>query len=444
MIKLGASAPRQDPMGQISEARLQLVRGLIEQAPDAAVQGLSLALGAARDESLARVRSLVAAEAADRASRNRALAPIAPLCAAPNPFVSLAFPSRVLPLLWRALKDTAADVVAAQGDAAAPDELCARAAEGLRLDRAAFATAATAADAGAGREALAACLDIAPLTRRALAHLPEWLGRITDERAAQLRLTYRDVGAVAEDAGPRFFEMLTAHLAEPWLILRVISGMMDHPPEAYLSASELAIFPLRAMDDVDRRLVEAARFEATDGRQAARQAAELVHTIAMEITECEQSIQLAADGPWSQRIAQQKRRLASLVEGQLDLIEDAVDRALPVHTVRRGAKARHAVPTLTQDPTAADVDKAAALLTFLSEVRSSAQAGGFASARAKVLEAADARVDAYVEDLLEELRGGEASDPGRARAFLDIAAEYCGLIRDEQAARIVRRRAAAA
>src|SRR5690349_21311025 len=130
-------------MGQISEARLQLVRGLIEQAPDAAVHSLSLALGASRDENLARVRTLVEAEAADRAARNRALAPIAPLCAAPNPFVSLTFPARVLTLLWRALKETAADVVAAH-DATALDELCERAAEGLRWGSQAFAAAAAA------------------------------------------------------------------------------------------------------------------------------------------------------------------------------------------------------------------------------------------------------------------------------------------------------------
>src|SRR5262249_20887613 len=144
MLGLGRSPRRQDPMGQISEARLQLVRGLIEQAPDGAVHSLATALGAAAGEDLTRVRSLVEAEAADRSLRNRALAPIAPLCAGPNPFVSLAFPARTLPSLWRGLRQTAAELVdaAKDGDTSGLDALYACAAEGLRADRGAFAPAA--------------------------------------------------------------------------------------------------------------------------------------------------------------------------------------------------------------------------------------------------------------------------------------------------------------
>jgi hypothetical protein len=99
---------------------------------------------------------------------------------------------------------------------------------------------------------------------------------------------------------------------------------------------------------------------------------------------------------------------------------------------------------LTLDPDPALVETAAASLTFLSEVRSSAAAGGFAAARTRVAEAMQHRLDAYVEDLLEDIRAGDGHDVTRARAFLDIAAQFCGLAQDEQAARIVRRRAAAA
>jgi hypothetical protein len=440
-------------MGHISEARLQMVRGLIEQAPDAAIHDLSASLSnGGHDDGLRRVRSLVEAEAADRRLRNQVLAPVAPFCAAPNPFTTLSFPPRTLSLLWKALEAAAPDEVASAGamlrqgrlDTDRLDALCAQAAAGVRGASGGFEAAAASADAGAGRSALAACLDIAPLARAALTHVPDWLGRMTEEKAAQLRLTYRDVVSVSEDAGPMFFEMLAAHLAEPWLILRVVSGIMDHPPEAYLSASELAAFAIRAMDDIDRRLAQAGAFQASGGRQAARDAAQVVHTIAVEIAECEQSIQLAHDGPWGRRVAQQKRRLAALVEGHLSATEDAVAHALPVQAVRRGAKALHALPRLNHDPDAGRVDKAATLLTLLAEVRSSAAAGGFAAARARTLEAVDSRLDAYVEDLLEELRSGGVGDVDRARAFIDIAAEFCGLIRDQQAAQIVRRRAAAA
>ncbi len=102
------------------------------------------------------------------------------------------------------------------------------------------------------------------------------------------------------------------------------------------------------------------------------------------------------------------------------------------------------MPKLSADPDPAHVARALTLLSFLNEVRTSAQAGGFASARAKAVEILESRLDSYVEDILSGLRAGEIEDEARARAFLDIAANFCGLARDEKAAQIVRRRAAAA
>jgi hypothetical protein len=60
------------------------------------------------------------------------------------------------------------------------------------------------------------------------------------------------------------------------------------------------------------------------------------------------------------------------------------------------------------------------------------------------VEILEARLDSYVEEILASLHAGEIENEPRARAFLDVTATFCGLARDEQAAQIVRRRAAAA
>ncbi|HXQ14922.1 MAG TPA: hypothetical protein VN814_09910 [Caulobacteraceae bacterium] len=444
-------------MGQLSEAKLGIVRRLIEQAPDSAVRNLLRALGAdgPHDAGLTRVQQMLEAEAADRNARNTVFAPIAPLCAAPGPFSGLTFPPRTLALLWKALKQEAPSAVDAakaylcswrSGDALPEmfDQLCTRAALGLRATGGAFAAAADAADEGAGRERLAGCLDIASLTRYGLEQAPEWLGRMNGEKAAKLRLTYRDVCAVADDAGPRFFEMLTAHLTEPWLILRVIAGVMDHPHETYASGSELAGFGERVLGDIDRRLAEIAAFKAASGRQAAHVVAQTVHQVTVELAEIEQSFQLAADGAWGRRVAKQKKQLAESIEAVLQTADRAVAGALPVQTVRIGPRTAKGVPRFTDAPDPDQVERAATVLTFVNEVRSSASAGGFASARAKALEGLEHRLDTYVEDVLAEIHADDGADLDRARAFLEIAAELCGLARDDKAAQIVRRRAAAA
>jgi hypothetical protein len=443
-------------MGQISEARLDVVRGLIAQAPDAAVRNLLRALSAdgGHDEGLTSIQHLVEAEAADRRARNMTFAPIAPLCCIPGPFTRLSFPPRTLALIWKAAKAETPDQVAEakalaanwrpENSPAVFDAICTRTAERLRTGGGAFEPVVESANAGGGAEALAGCLDIAEVTRRALNQMPEWLGRMTSEKAAKVRLAYRDAVAVAEDAGPRLFEMLAAHLSEPWLILRVISGVMDKPAEGYLSASEHASFPERVLDDIDRRLAELSAFKAQAGRDAAMTAAQCVQIATTEVSEVEQSIALTPEGIWGKRLARQRKALAATIEAHLRAVDAAVGQALPLQTVRMGPRSRRGVPKLVQDPDPALKETASALLIFVAEVRASAAVGGFASARAKALEVVDARLESYVEDLLEEIRGGESPDLPRARAYLEVAAELCGLARDEKAAQIVRRRAAAA
>ena len=444
-------------MAQLSDAKLGIVRRLIEQAPDSAVRNLlrTLAADGPHDASLTRVQLLLEAESADRSARNAVLAPIAPLCGPSGLISGLSFPARTLGLIWEALKLEAPDrVMAARycadnrriGDTAPEvfDHLCALTAAGLRQAGGVFEAAAVAADAGAGRAVLAGCLDIAPLARYGLEQMPEWLGRMTGERAAKLRLTYRDVCAVADDAGPRFFEMLTAHLTEPWLILRVIAGVMDHPHEAYVAGSELGGFGDRVLADIDRRLAEVAAFKPTSGRPAAHAVARNVHVITVEIAEIEQSFHLAADGAWGRQVAKQKKQLAETIEALLRTADRAVAGALPVQTVRIGPRTAKGVPRLTHDPELDQVERAATLLTLMHDLRNSASAGGIASARAKVLEGVEHRLDSYVEDVLAEIHADDGVDPDRARAFLEIAAQLCGLARDEQAAQIVRRRAAVA
>jgi hypothetical protein len=444
-------------MTQMSEVKLALVRALVEQAPDLAIQSLQMALrsDSRHDESLSAVQEMVETEAGDRRARNLVFSPIAPLCGVPGPFSGLSFPPRALTLIWKALKqDCSEDVVAAKAMAArwgAPectpelfDQLCARAAEGLRSGAGAFEAAASAADQGGGRGSLAACLDIAPVARRALDQMPEWLGRMTSEKAAKLRLAYRDAVGIADDAGPRFFEMLAAHLAEPWLILRIISGVMDRPGEAYVSGSELASFGERVLADIERRLAEVTAFKSTAGRPAAHAAANAVHVAVTEIAELEQSFSLTPDGSWGRRLARQKKTLAATIEAHLKETDNVVAHALPLHTVRIGPRTQRGVPRLTHDPEPTQVEKAASLLTFMNEARASAATGGFASARSKALEVLEHRLDTYVEEVLAEIRDDDGVDAERARAFLEIAAEFCGLARDEKSAQIVRRRAAAA
>ena len=450
-------------MGELAATKIATLRMIFDAAPDGVVRDLCHALTpeGPYDASLTVVRELLEAERQDRRVRNIVFAPIAPLCRGGSAG-RLAFPSRALKLMWCGLKhelpsevDQATALLAEWredgGGAAVLDVLCEHAAEAVEgAATGDFADARAACEAmkvGLG-QTLVTCLRLAPVTRRALERLPDWLGRMTGEKAAELRLAYRDVCAISEDAGPEFVEMLSGHIAEPWQVLRVVSGIMERPAEAYLAGSELSHVAERLLDDIDERLVMIGRFGPASSPQDARQAAQAIDGAVHEIAELELAVGLSPSGPWGRRVAGQKKALALKAESQLRSLEDQVAKALPLQPVRIGPRSSRGMPRLSADPEPLIVAKAMTLLHFANDVRASASAGGFASTRAKTLENVCARIDSYVEDLLEHLRSGPEDttqeENDRARAYLEILADFSGLARDDKAAQIVRRRAAAA
>jgi len=444
-------------MSPLSDAKLKIVRTLVEQAPDKAVATLLMALSSdgGLDPGLVAVRGLVEVEARERRTRAAVLSPITALCARGRES-RLAFPPKTLGRLWAALKLEAADRceaahgLVAEWDAETSrpdllDDLCALAGRGLRDGRnAEFVAAAALADEGAGAEALARCLDLAAITRRSIARLPQWLGRVTDEKAALLRLAFKDVAKIAPDSEPLFFESLAANLSEPWRILHIIAMAMARPSDTYLASTELAGFGEDLLSDIDRRLDLLKRFTRDAGAAGARATAEGLHVAVQEIVEFEQSLNLAPDGVWGKRLITQRRGLAAAIEAHLRAVDDAMGHALPLQTVRLGPRTLKGIPRLTTDPDPKMTERAITLLTLLQETRASAAAGGFASARSKALEIAEARLDEYVDDALHDLRSETPREPERARAFLEVAAELSAVLRDDKAAQLVRRRAAAA
>jgi len=453
-------------MGALSDRKIEIVRTLVESAPDKIVGGLQRALSeTAGDTVLASVRQLVEAEATDRMLRNAVFQPVTPLFVGDgSDRHSLVFPARALACIWRGLKvlEPQEVAVAIQASAAVAlalaneqkppdpsknyDVLVAAAAEALRSSELRdFHTAAELCDRArpGGAETLAACLDIAPVVRLTLPKLAEWVGHSNDETGAAARIAYKDAVAIAEDAGPRFFEMIAAQLTPPWMVLRIISAIMDKPTERYLAESELGGFPERVMNEIDEALKAISKLDLDGGRQAGREAARLIELITHQTFELEACIELTRETGWGHRIVGQKKALANSVEGRLREMEKLVAAALPVLSTGFG-RARRTGPKLDGPPDAAAVGRAMTALTLAHETRLCAKYGGFSAMHAKMTDKLGEAVDRYVQDVLDDVRNGDVADLATARAFLMVAADVVAMIRDEKAAELIRRRATTA
>lgn len=448
-------------MGHLSDSQLETVRALITAAPDGAVRDLeaTLASGSDRHDTMRMIQGIVAAEALDRRARNATFRPIVPLCGPGRASLGgVMFPAAALGALWRGLKLDAGRNVAMALAAADPrhfeppsneiyDQLCAEAAAGLRAranDGYAAAAASLDKAASGGAEQFAAYLDLVPVARTALDRMHEWLGRLNEERIAAARLAFRDAVAIADDAGPRLLEILYAHLEEPWAVLRLISAVMQRPGDRFVASSELSVFGDRLLDDIDLLLKRVSTFDADRGREGGREAGAAVRTAALEILEFDESMDLSPEGPWGARLVRQRKALVQAVEGRLKSVEAEVAAALPLQSSGFRHKGLRGHPRLTSDPDPRQVQRALGFLSFLVEVRNAGERMGFGSLWTKTNEQVQARLDTYIEDLLEKLRSGEGADLDRVRTYLDVAADFMGVVGDDRAAQIVRRRVAAA
>jgi hypothetical protein len=328
----------------------------------------------------------------------------------------------------------------------AQDQITATAAAGVRAREAPeFRAAAELCDQvrPGGAEQLAACLDIAPVVRRATLRLPEWLAHPGGETKAGSRLAYKDAVAIADDAGPRFFEMLAAQMAYPWMVLRVISAVMDKPTEGYLADSEMAAFGEGLLADIDEALRTIGGLKGDDGPPAARAAAKLVELIVQQITEIETCVDLHREDGWGQRVQKQRASLAGVVETRLRDAEKASIEALPMFAPRN-QRVRRQIPRLDAAPEPRLVACATTLLSFSDELRSAANYGGFSSARNKMVDKLGEYLDHYVDEVLDLVRTDGATDREIAAGFLGHAADFNHLIRGDKAGDLVRRRAHAA
>ena len=275
-------------MTALSDKKFETVRNLVESVPDSVVDSLQKALTLhVTDVALAPVRELVEAEARDRRLRTAVLYPVAALCTTDGRNRRrLTFPAQAMVHVWKGLAAWAPKLVAEAAEADATrgrfeppppifDILTLRAAEGMRqLQHPEFKAAAALLDAARpdGAAQFIACLELSPVARQAMFRAPTWIARPGEDSTAAVRLAYKDAVAMSADAGPRFFEMLSAALKPRCLVLRLISAVMDRPSERFMAESEFAMFGEGLIADIDGMMGIVTGLRAEDGVEAGQRA----------------------------------------------------------------------------------------------------------------------------------------------------------------------------
>ncbi len=444
-------------MAELSVAQRAVLAQMVERLPDRTLKTLSLAVAQMPGDKARALSQMLAEEGVDRKRRAVAFAPMMPLFAPRRDGVEgLAFPSAVLPRLWKAASATAPELLTTLDDirlreddpkvVAVADRYCI-AASGVIRDKADVIwppTPGQQAERDAGLASLAQCFDLAVLARRALKSLPHWILRPTPDQLAELRLLIRDASEITPDGGPRMLEILFAHLADASLVLRlVVHSSRSASKEGVLSGSEMAVFVNRLLAEVEARVARIGAFKPAAGVDPGPQIKADITWCAETLAELDLTLQLDPNGEWGAAARDARTRINRGLSNTLKSTGKALDRVLPLKRVKTAGRMTRETADLDPVPPEA-VQTAIALLTLVGAMRTAAQIFGIESQRSQLVQSAIDRITTFVDLTIEAVNGGEVEDEGRVLAHVETLAKLLLLIDATEPARTVRRRAAAA
>ena len=436
-------------MPALSQARRSALLGVVQACPDAVLGGLTAAVGALPGDGAVELAAILDHEGASRRRRSIAFAPLLPMFrprADETP--SLSFPPSVLGALWRRVEREEPvlaaflDTGGADGSTAA-DRLCARAAGLLRDDpRDVWPGGGHAGDPRVAE--LAGCFDLAHLARVGVSALPAWLDRPDSEQLASLRLLIRDAEAVSETGGRRLVDILFAHAPEAGRMLRVVtrtSKLADQ--QGVLSQSDMGVFVERLLQAIQARV---ERIGGASRRFSADNVVRITADIlwcADVLAELDLALQLKPDTAWGQSARLARVAVSGAASSLLQSAASAVHAALPQHKRTIVGRMKRLAPWLDAPPDGEAMTLAAGLLPSIEGLRSAAGVLGYEAERARIGHELSDYLSTWANEALDEINDGEAADADAALRLVGRAAHFLTELKALDAARAVRRRAAA-
>ena len=440
-------------MSSISDQRLKQLRGLMKSLPERLLSTLDGALQETTDKNLIEVRQITQAELEFRQVKRAIFAPYMPLCSQRRDEIEgKHFAPWILDNIWSAL-ETQEPALFQQSRFSLrglrPEDptpvifhRMITASAQLARDKPELILKGHASDADKAELAeFAHYLDLGRILRAAQLKIPEWLGRLDSDKAASLRVLYKDASDLAPESGVRFMEALFSYLEDGTMIIKLVATVCDRANDRFLSMSELNDFGERLLNFIESRiealkLVLSGRAVLTEDSLKPAECMGLCLTVIQSI---EHYIELAKDGPWGVRIGKAKTTISSMIEARLKSAEKTMTLALPTRTIRG-----REVACVDKQVSPENLAKAIECTEFVKETRQFATSGGFSSLHAKVLLGVERQINSYFEELIQIANMPEGEDEEKLCASFDTTTQLIESLLGSDAFALARRRVASA
>jgi hypothetical protein len=353
------------------------------------------------------------------------------------PQESTAYTGRASELIGRGRVDEAIDVAVAYAAAVAPMLRAALTGEiATKKARAVLNGDAAVADAEEIAILIACGSEIIGLQKM----FPRPFSGINDEMLWSARAIYDRVNEVAADAAPYIPVILMSRLARPWEALRLPMMIARQTQDTLISSTDMGLAGELLFGDLDR-LSSAIRATKHPGFDADKLISDIGHFAEISSAVVKE-IDVRRDGKWGQGLLKDRAEVGNVMSGLMERAPKEIANALPTRKLGNFASTR--VPDFSRSVAPEKVDIAQRYARLIAGCRPFAAAASFAAKLKDAEEEAMLLLRTYNEDVVKELRAGEASRRAVVEEQFGLAVELTAALFSEEDADLLRRRGRAA
>jgi hypothetical protein len=271
--------------------------------------------------------------------------------------------------------------------------------------------------------------------------IPRPLPTLTDDHVWKLRDIYDRVVQSVPDAAPYIAVVAMHRLERPWEALKLPLQVSRQTQDTLISSTDMGMVGEILFGDIEHYTTDIRA-----ARPQAFHAEELINNLVgftTLSTGMVKGIEMRRDGKWGQRLLNDRKAVADVMDGFMERAEKEITAALP--TIKSGSYAGGPrVPDLTHG---LDADRSARALDYaklIAGCRSFAAPASFGASNKDAIEKVSAAIKAYIEDLLKEMRAAEGDRRTHAEQFFSLCVEIVSCLFSHEEADLLRRRGRAA
>lgn len=295
-------------------------------------------------------------------------------------------------------------------------------------------------DVVADAEEIGWLLSVSPELLEIQAVMGKPVSALSDELLIKLRDIYNRIIGKAPQVGPYIAVIAMNRLERPWEALKLPLFVSRQTSDTLISSTDMGLVGEVIFAEIDAQLatIRAARQPQFDVEVLVGAVGRFARLSSGMVKE----VEIHRNGPWGQRLMKMRASTAEVMEDFMKRAPREILAALPMHHASFTGGLRE--PDLSRQPDPEAQERALAYARLVVGCKPFAAAAAFASSVTEAIKSVQPELETYTDDILHELRHGDADRRPIAGAYFELVVALTVLLFSAEEGELLRRRGRAA